>query len=139
MKGRKMRLIAILFSVFFAHGVMAETLYFGCEGTYRSVAGDMREFQENYAVDMTNKTWETRYRISDDVLVSPSQISVKDIWVDGGTTNPMESTDTMRISRIDLSFRRELSIKYIGFIKKNLPTEVYSGQCEIVPKLERAF
>jgi len=83
-----MKILLLLVSILFVNSVVAETLHFKCEGNYRTSRGDTGEFDKNYAVDMTNKTWETEDHIFDDVLVSPSQISVK------GRTFPASTLET---------------------------------------------
>ena len=135
-----MRPLLILFSILFVNSVMAKTLHFKCEGTYRISNGATGEFDENYAVDMTNKTWETEDHIFDDVLVSPSQISVKG---SDYSTSSMQRTYNMQISRVDLSFTKKTAVSVTEELANIIPPTSmdHTGQCEIVeaPKVERAF
>ncbi|MDC0067927.1 hypothetical protein OAL10_03910 [Gammaproteobacteria bacterium] len=128
-----MKTIICLMMILVSSQVMAESVHFKCKGTFVSSRGTTGEFENTHAVDMTNKTWETEEHIFDDVLVSTNQISVK-----GSTFEFTRKDYTMQISRMDLSYTKNIRFSVEGVPPSFMDSK---GQCEIVeaPKVERAF
>ena len=119
--------------LFSSQSVLAKVIAFECDTKWQLTSEQKRAFGDNaeavvargaktykFLVDMSNLVWETEDRVLSDVVVSPNQISVVDY-------DDVVRPTRMTISRVDLSFEDDGSLKRVG-------------SCEIVEnQVERAF
>ena len=101
MKGRKMRLIAILFSVFFVHGVMAEPKQLICESTAASEAARWTAEAEDSWNQQYMKRYIEEYREKARMCEEFGEYGFRNVYTfdTRGLTNPQFSkAEKLRVS-----------------------------------------